>query len=185
MTAVRFCSACGAGLPSPPPVKCASCGTTHWRNPKPCANGVVVDEGSVLLVRRAHRESPWHGAWCAPGGFCEVGEHPIETVEREVREETGFGVRVTEHIGVWVDEYASEPGLPDAEVINVSYYLAAPTGEGKLHVDTTEVSEARWFDWDDLPDELAPPGTLRAVLAAARDALGRETAISPLPDRRA
>lgn len=37
------------------------------------------------------------------------------------------------------------------------------------------MSELRWFGWDELPPDLAPPGTLEAVLAAAR-------AATPLPD---
>jgi hypothetical protein len=46
---VRFCSACGAELPSLTPTTCSKCGTGHWRNPKPCANAVVVDDGRVLI----------------------------------------------------------------------------------------------------------------------------------------
>jgi ADP-ribose pyrophosphatase YjhB (NUDIX family) len=174
---VRFCSACGAELPAPPPVACGRCGTSHWLNPKPCANAIVVDEGRVLLVRRAYAGSPWYGAWCAPGGFCEVGEHPIETAEREVLEETGLRVTVTGFIGVWVDEYADAPGQAGADVINVAYYSAVPAGGAQADFDQAEVSEVRWFAWDELPEELAPPGTLEAVLVAAR-------AGAPLPDRR-
>ncbi|MGH3132922.1 MAG: NUDIX hydrolase, partial [Gaiellaceae bacterium] len=96
MAVVRFCSACGAELPSRPPVTCGECGTSHWRNPKPCANAVVVDGGRVLLARRAY--APWKGMWGTPGGFCEAGEHPIEAVERETLEETGLHVSVTGYI---------------------------------------------------------------------------------------
>jgi 8-oxo-dGTP diphosphatase len=151
----------------------------HFRNPKPCANAIVVDEGRVLLVRRAH--GPWYDAWCSPGGFCERGEHPIETIEREVIEETGQHVELTEYLGVWVDEYADAPGAPDAEVINVAYYLGRPAGAGGGPVDPTEVSDVAWFPWEEMPERLAPPGTLEAVLEVARATLdGRAT---PLPDR--
>jgi 8-oxo-dGTP diphosphatase len=165
---VRFCSACGSKLPSPPPVACTTCGASHWLNPKPCANAIVVDEGRVLLTRRAH--APWEGLWCSPGGFCEQGEHPMATVEREVLEETGFRVTVTGYIGVWVDDYADEPG-PDVDVINVGYYLATPVGGEPTDFDRSEVRELRWFAWDDFPSALAPPGTLEAVLAAARSGI--------------
>lgn len=165
MPEVRFCSACGAELSSQPPVACSSCGTKHWRNPKPCANAVVVEEGKVLLVRRA--QAPWEGAWCSPGGFSEAGEHPIETVEREVLEETGLRVAVTGYIGVWVDEYTDELAVPSTDFINVAYYTAEPLGGPEGPVDENEVSELRWFGWDELPRELAPPHTLSAVLASA------------------
>jgi ADP-ribose pyrophosphatase YjhB (NUDIX family) len=151
----------------------------HFRNPKPCANAIVVDDGRVLLVRRAY--GPWYDAWCSPGGFCERGEHPLETVEREVLEESGQLVEVTEYLLVWVDEYGDAPGDPDAEVVNVAYYLGRPRGPGGGTVDPTEVSDVAWFPWDELPEKLAPPRTLGAVLAVARATLeGRAT---PLPDR--
>ncbi len=168
MPAARFCTACGAPLPSPPPVACAACGTSHWRNPKPCANAIVLDGDTVLLTRRAHE--PWAGMWCAPGGFCEHGEHPLETAEREVLEETGLRVSVTGYVGVWVDGY-------EDDVINVAYYTAAPLGPPEADPDPAEVSELDWFRLDELPSELAPPGTLAAVVAVARDA-------GPVLDRR-
>jgi 8-oxo-dGTP diphosphatase len=166
--AVRFCSACGSELSSTPPVRCSSCGTSHYLNPWPCANGIVVDEGRVLLGRRAH--SPWHGLWGSPGGFCELGEHPAETVVREVREETGLDVEVTGYLDTWVDVYADDPSEPHAGVINVAYFTAVPTPAPRSAIDPAEVSEIAWFAWDEIPAELAPPATLRAVLDAARTA---------------
>jgi 8-oxo-dGTP diphosphatase len=138
---------------------------SHWRNPKPCANAIVVENGRVLLARRAY--APWKAAWCSPGGFCERGEHPIETVEREVLEETGLRVRVTGYLGVWVGDYADEPGLDENEIINVAYYRAERIGGDEREFDPAEVSELAWFGWDELPADLAPPRTLASVLAAA------------------
>lgn len=120
----------------------------------------------MLLTRRAHR--PWLGAWCSPGGFCEIGEHPAETVVREVLEETGLRVEVGDYLGTWVDVYADDPREPDAGVINVAYYTATRTDDGPASVDPAEVSELRWFAWDELPPDLAPPRTLESVLAAVR-----------------
>ena len=139
----------------------------------------MVDDGKVLLAQRAY--APWRGAWGSPGGFCEVGEHPIETVEREVLEETGIRVTVTGYIGVWVDHYADDPSADD-EIINVAYYHAVLRGGAGGPIDTGEVSEVRWFAWDELPGDLAPPGTLAAVLAAAQVALHEKSA-KTLPDR--
>jgi ADP-ribose pyrophosphatase YjhB (NUDIX family) len=176
MPEVRFCAACGAELGSPPPVTCSACGVSHWRNPKPCANAIVVDGDRVLLARRSY--APWKDAWGSPGGFCERGEHPIETVEREVHEETGLRVRVTGYLGVWIDDYADEPGLDENEIINVAYYRAERLGGDEHDFDPAEVSELGWFGWDELPAELAPPRTLPAVLAVARD-----SGATPILDR--
>jgi 8-oxo-dGTP diphosphatase len=126
----------------------------------------VIEDAKVLLVRRAR--PPWAGAWSTPGGFSESGEHPIETVEREVLEETGLRVAVTGYIGVWVDRYADSSNSPGTDFINVAYYTADLLGRPDHSIDEAEVSELRWFGWDELPGELAPPGTLAAVLASAR-----------------
>ena len=99
----------------------------------------MIQNGKVLLVQRA--KEPWAGAWCAPGGFCDAGEHPIETVEREALEETGLRVAVTGYIGVWVDEYADDEAAPSVEIINVAYYTAVPLGGPERPFDKSEVRE--------------------------------------------
>src|SRR5262245_40888497 len=45
----------------------------------------VVDGNRILLVD--HKNA---GLWLPPGGHVEQGEHPRDTVLREVREELGF-----------------------------------------------------------------------------------------------
>ena len=94
-------------------------------------------------------KEPWAGAWCAPGGFCDAGEHPIETVEREALEETGLRVAVTGYIGVWVDEYADAEAAPSVDVINVAYYTAVTLGGPEGPVDEAEVRAVRWFARDE------------------------------------
>jgi len=85
-----------------------------------------------------------------------------------VLEETGLHVEVGDYVGTWVDVYSDDPLEPDAGVINVAYYTATLATDDPARVDPAEVSELGWFSFDELPDELAPPGTLDAVLAAVR-----------------
>jgi ADP-ribose pyrophosphatase YjhB (NUDIX family) len=170
-------------LSAPPPVACARCGAEHWRNPKPGAGTIVVQEDSVLLVKRAH--APWKGAWAAPSGFCDPGEHPIETARREALEETGYEIEVTGYLGVWVHRHADDPIPEEAEVVNVSYYHAVPVGDPVASFDLGEVSELAWCAWDELPDELAPPSTLRSILEAARGAHRDGGTVHVLRDRSA
>ena len=48
---------------------------------------IFNDEGQLLLVRRTD-----DGLLCLPCGWAEVGESPQESIQREVREETGLEV---------------------------------------------------------------------------------------------
>ncbi len=174
----RFCAWCGHGLDAPLPTRCTSCGRDLWANAKPCAAAFVVDaQRRVLLTRRA--VAPWRDLWCAPSGFCDGPEHPIDTAEREVLEEVGLTVRVTGYLGTWIDPYA-DPGEPADEHVSVQYYAAGLVGEDdEPKPDLAEVREARWFPLDATPTDIAPPGTL----AAALDALRAGAATTALHDR--
>jgi 8-oxo-dGTP diphosphatase len=170
--AFRFCPACGSELPGPPPVTCTACGARHWLNAKPGAGAMVVRDGRLLLVRRAH--DPWRGLWCAPGGFCEPDEHPADAAVRETLEETGLATRVTGYLGVWISRY-------DDDWISVAYYHAVP--EGDAGEPGAEVDDVRWFDPSQLPSEVAPPGTFERVLAAWGRAFADGRTETPLDDR--
>ena len=52
--------------------------------------------GEILLMDRADG-----GGWCLPCGWVEPNEKPIETVIREVYEETGLEVEVKQLVGVF------------------------------------------------------------------------------------
>ena len=134
----------------------------------------MASEGRLLLVRRALE--PWRGRWCAPGGFCDVDEHPIDTAAREALEETGVPVRITGFLGIWVS------GYDERDAVSVAYYHAVPDGELGTP-DAEEVSEVRWFSPDELPNELAPPGTFERVLDAWRAAVAAGETTTPLRDR--
>jgi 8-oxo-dGTP diphosphatase len=173
----RFCGWCGHGLNAAPPTRCGGCGRELWANAKPCAAALILDaSGRVLLTRRA--VAPWRDLWCAPSGFCDGPEHPIDAAEREVLEEVGLSVRVTGYLGTWIDPYG-DAAEPAEEYVSVQYYAAELSGDGEPTPDAAEVSEARWFSLDATPTDLAVVGTLTAALEALR--VG--PTVTPLPDR--
>ena len=55
------------------------------------AGGIVINENDEILL-----VDSYHAGWVFPGGQVEVGENVIDTVKREVYEETGIVVEVNE-----------------------------------------------------------------------------------------
>jgi len=119
----------------------------------------VDDEGRLLLVRRARE--PDKGKWDLPGGFLDEGEHPLDALRRELREETGLEIEPGEFIGVFVDRYGDAADAP--ATLNL-YWTARVVGGRPRPAD--DVSELRWF----APGELPPAGEIafRNVALAIR-----------------
>lgn len=138
-----FCPGCAARLETADvegterPV-CAGCGRIVYYDPKVAASTVVEREGEVLLVRRG--VEPGLGLWSLPGGYVDRGEVVERAAEREVAEETGLTVRVTDLVGVF-----SDAGNP---VILVTY--DSHVTEGRL-TPGPEIMELGYFPLDGLP----------------------------------
>jgi ADP-ribose pyrophosphatase YjhB (NUDIX family) len=65
--------------------------------PKVGADAAIFNEqGDILLMERVD-----NGRWCLPCGWVEPNEKPVETIVREVREETGLEVEVERLVGVF------------------------------------------------------------------------------------
>ena len=149
MYSFRFCPDCGAPLAARGEELgaqvCDGCGAVHYRNPKPCAGALVVRDGQVLLGRRA--VEPGRGLWDIPGGFLEPWEHPADGATRELAEETGLHVRMTELLTIVMDTYHDQ-----FHTLNVYYLAEILNGEPRAADD---LAELRWFSPDALPTDFA------------------------------
>jgi ADP-ribose pyrophosphatase YjhB (NUDIX family) len=148
-------------------VECGACGFVSYAASKPTAGALVEDrDGRLLLARRA--KEPFKGRWDIPGGFLEEGEHPLEGLRRELREETGLDVEPLEFLGVWMDRYG---GDSTAEAtLNLYWTARVQSGEARAADD---VDDLRWFERDELPPREAlafenVPLVLAAWLARPR-----------------
>ena len=63
--------------------------------PLGCICVVVEDQGRFLMLKKSDDKIVF------PGGFIRWREYPEETAQREVREETGFEVRLLDTIGIY------------------------------------------------------------------------------------
>jgi ADP-ribose pyrophosphatase YjhB (NUDIX family) len=133
------------------------------------AGALIVHDGKLLLQRRAIE--PWLGAWCAPGGFCDAGEDLASAAVREAFEEAGLRIELTGYLGQWVDVYyAGTDDGADPSYACVSYFHARVVGSPEVRIDV-ESDAIGWFDPDDLPRPLAPPGNGEEIYAAWRKSL--------------
>jgi 8-oxo-dGTP diphosphatase len=144
----KFCPKCRTKLTGDlKRLECPACGFVVYAGSKATASALVVDhEGRLLLGRRA--AEPFHGRWDTPGGFLEEGEHPLDGLRRELREETGLEIDPVDFVGVWMDRYG---GDSTAQATLNLYWTARVVSGDPVPAD--DVSELAWF----APDELPPP----------------------------
>jgi len=103
--------------------------------------GAVVQDGKLLLVRRASRHG--HGNWQLPGGYIEPDETIEQAVVREVEEEAGITAEVDGVLGVR-NRYDPEQG----NGVYVVLLLRSLGGEPKA--DGREVDRAGFFTLDQI-----------------------------------
>ena len=122
---------------------CEACGYIAYRNPKPCAGALVVRDGRVLLVKRA--KEPFLGWWDVPGGYLEYDEPPDEAARRELREETGYEIRITGLVGIYSSRYGSD----GQRTLDVIYLAEVKGGEECPGSDAAAIG---WFAPSELPE---------------------------------
>jgi 8-oxo-dGTP diphosphatase len=142
----KFCFNCGARYSEFVQVgkyACNACGFVFYKNSKPTASAIVVKDGKILLGKR--RKDPFKGYWDVPGGFLELGEHPLDGVKRELKEETGLEIEVEEVLGFFMDKY----GAGGDETLNISFVASIKDGTPRADDDITELA---WFSVDEIPE---------------------------------
>jgi 8-oxo-dGTP diphosphatase len=160
----KHCPVCATPVePENGSVECPACGFVTYAHSKPTASAVVADEGGrVLLSKRA--QDPAAGMWDLPGGFLEEGEHPVDCVRRELREEAGIGLTDERLLGIWMDSYEYKGRV----VATLNLYYSARIGDGTPRA-ADDVAELRWFAPRDVSGEELAFGHITDVLSAWRN----------------
>jgi 8-oxo-dGTP diphosphatase len=128
------------------------------RSPVVAVGGVIVDDGKVLLIRRA--KEPSLGQWSIPGGAVEVGEKLKEALRREIREETGLEVCVGEIVEVLDRIVPDAAGNVEYHYVLVDFACAVESGDLR---PSSDVGDARWARRQELPRFGLRPDTLRVI----------------------
>lgn len=146
----QFCGRCGATtetIPHDRAKKCPQCGLSQYPRLAPAIIVLVqrlTREDNFLLLARNQRFPP--GLYSVVAGFVEPGETLEMCVRREIKEEVGIEVKNIRYFG-------SQP-WPFPHSLMIAF--TAEHAGGRIEVDQEEITEARWFTADNLP-QVPPP----------------------------
>jgi ADP-ribose pyrophosphatase YjhB (NUDIX family) len=143
----RFCPADGTPLGEPRPsggATCPECGRSWYRNSAPTVGAAIVRDGRALVTVRA--VEPEKGKVDVPGGFLEVGEHPVDGLKREAREELGVEVQVEGNPVMLATHTYGPDGI---WVLAIGFRARIVEGEPR---PADDVAEIRWVSAEKIDD---------------------------------
>lgn len=114
MMTYSFCPKCGRALKDEqrdgqtiPICQSPACGFVFWQNSKPTVCVLIGGPNGTLLITTRGID-PDKGKLDFPGGFLHEGEHPNDCARREVQEELGVEITITDHAGFFIDRYGAD-----------------------------------------------------------------------------
>lgn len=124
--------------------------------PVPAVGAITFQEDRILLIQRGRK--PGIGKWTLPGGVVELGESPIDALNREILEECGITIEVGEVLEVANRVIRDEAGRVEYHYIIIDYLASYKGGTLKPNSD---IRDARWVPFlevekYDLTDGLLP-----------------------------
>jgi ADP-ribose pyrophosphatase YjhB (NUDIX family) len=111
------------------------------------SSAVVTDDGGRILLQRRSDS----GNWALPGGAMDIGETLAQSAIREVKEETGFDVRIDRIVGIFSDP-AHVFAYDDGEVRQEFSICLACTIVGGTLLVSSESTAVEFFLAAVLPD---------------------------------
>ena len=106
---------------------------------------IVGDDKRILL---AHWNEGRKSEWTMPGGGLEDGEDPEHAVRREVREETGYRVRVEDLLGIHSRVIPANrrltPAATPLHTLRIVYRATITAGKLRNEKDGS-TDRAEWF----------------------------------------
>jgi ADP-ribose pyrophosphatase YjhB (NUDIX family) len=133
---------------------------------------IILDANRVVLVRRGR--PPALGQWSLPGGIVELGETMEEAIVREVEEEVGLRVEVSQLVSVldWI--LVDAAGAVEFHYVLMDF-LCHPSG-GALRAGS-DVLSARLVPLESIPQYHLKRETMEVIDCASRCRAGRSACL--------
>ena len=138
----QYCGRCGTpteDLKGENAKICPECGFVSYTRISPAMITAVLKGDEILLAHGRDFPENWYSILA---GFVEPGETLEECVKREVMEEVGIKVKNIKYFG-------SQP-WPFPHSLMIGFISEYESGE--ICVDDHEITDAKWFHVDDLPE---------------------------------
>lgn len=132
---------------------------TYPDRPIVAVGAIVVRGGEVLLARRGR--APSYGVWSVPGGAVELGERVKDAVRREIREECGMEIAVTDVVEVFERIVHDPEAKVQYHYVILDYLATWVSGEAG---SSDEVLESRWVAPSEFPQFEMTKGTADVIL---------------------
>lgn len=117
------------------------------------AGGVIIGPGDKVLVVSQHGTS-----WSLPKGTLEPGEAKLDTLRREIKEETGLtDYKVIRELGTYQRHLIGKHGGEDTSHLKTITIYLMTTPEQKLAPEDPENPEAKWVKPEEVADILTHP----------------------------
>lgn len=114
-----------------------------YQTPKIGIRAVVVKDDKILLVKEK-----MDNKWSLPGGYADTGMTPSEIAANEVKEESGYDVKVTRILGlIDYNKYQDRPFPFD--IYNLFMECEIIGGEPATGIETSDVG---FFEINNLPE---------------------------------
>ena len=127
----------------------------------PGAAVVVLNDNHHILLQQEYRHPLGKVIYQIPGGLVDEGETPLETAQRELREETGYEARSWDILGVVQDN----PGLIDG--VTTLFLAREVYRTGRPRPEWTEFHSADWYPLTWLRDRIEQGEVEDRVVLAA------------------
>ena len=126
--------------------------TYEWPRPMVSADAAVfrISGGRTFLLLIKRKNEPYMGKWAIPGGFVELDEELEDAAARELAEETGL-------TGVPLEQMRAFGTLgrdPRGRMITITF-MGFTSEENPEVKGGDDAAEAKWFDIENLPVDLA------------------------------
>ena len=115
----------------------------------PVVTLVIYKEGKILLQKRSD-----NGKWAIHGGGMEPGEKYLETLQREIKEELNIEPINPILLGIYSGKDLFNIYKNGDEVYALNHVFICNDYKGTIDFKDGEVNELKWFDIDDLPENI-------------------------------